>query len=303
MSDVLAYLFSQTFALTGAQNWTVTDDAVTSAPINLNGTTGTRYYRIIAARTASAARTKADPGDLLYWVRAALGPTRWNVTMLPNGRVRITYLGTGAGVIDLTASTTVAFLLGFDSSIGSPVLNFATTNAYVDTPCIPTHTIAAAQFWPDSGWTRIPQRTAGVTLKDGNNAAWSDRKQGLARSGAIGMLPIDWEYAQGIEAGTPMFPVDTATEARLFTPSTGEPGQEGPWSVLDQLGNQLNQNWGCVFGTLVEVLAGSDTKFDVCSVTIESIRAEDSNRPAVAALDRRWVQSIAFRLVTKGTRS
>lgn len=299
MSELNAYLFAQQFAITTLQTIVVTDSAVTSSPVTLS--TGTKYYRILAAKTASGAGTLANPHELLHRVEMLLNTARWRVRMQSSGRVRITYVGTGSATLDITDCLTVMFLLGFDSSLGGLTVNFAATNAYVEGANLPTHAIFAVACWPDSGWVRLPARVIGKELPTGVVSAWGDRIQGLARDLEITFAPHDWTWATANgAAGTPMFPTDTT---RQIDPSASEPAQVGPWSILDQLGNQVTQRWGCVFGTLQDVIAGTDTAFEVCSVRLSSLRAEGSNKPTVSDYDRRWNQSLALRWIEGGTRT
>lgn len=294
-SEVLAYLFAQSYILTGAHNVSVTDSAGTNTR-NLNVDTGTHYYRTFLAAQTAGVGTEAAPSDLLYTVETQLNAARWSVRLRSNGLVRITYLGAGTGTITWS-STTIRKLLGFSGTVGP-----LATNAYTEGDYLPTHCIFAIAFNQDSGFRRIAPKVAGVELPTGVASVWSDRTQGYSREGTIILAPRDWSSRTTLDAaGTPMMPVNTSLWLQPASASNGpDPAQTPPWSISDQLGVQLSQRWGCAFGDLQTLIAGTTTAFDVCSVRPGFLKQSDRIRPSVNGYNERWSADLELRWITVG---
>jgi hypothetical protein len=249
VSEPLGYLLSQTFHIDAAT--LVTDDDRGGGPTTRTLTAG--WYRTFLAPSGGAG-TESDPAELLHAVETALDGSRWHVRLTSEGLVRITYVGMSSGTLAI-GSADLANLLGHTG--GAMTL---ASGAHHDGEYPPTHCLFAAYCDPDSGWIDQPSRFAGSALPGGVVYGWHDGRCEMKRSATLSALPKTWAMRTALGAsGSPVFP----TAARMGSPSTGEPGQDPPWSCLDFAATSAGRQLAVTWGELQELLTGDVTTYDV----------------------------------------
>lgn len=255
MSERLGYLFAQTFHLAASSTLVTTDDR--GGPTTRTLAAG--WYRTFLCPAAGTG-TETDPAELLLAVETALGATKWSVRMTSAGLVRVTYLGSGSGTLAI-GTADLANLLGITS--GAITL---TPNASHDADYPPTHCLFAHVCEPDTGWIDAPGRFAGATLPNGVVYGWHDGRNALKRSATFAALPKTWALRTSLGAsGTPAYPA----EARMQVPSTGEPGQDPPWSALDTHATAAGLQCAVTWGDFEAIVAGSVTSYDLVYLALE----------------------------------
>lgn len=259
MSERLGYLFAQTFHLAAASTLVTTDDR--GGPTTRTLAAG--WYRTFLA-PSSGTGTETDPAELLLAVETALGATHWTVRMTAQGLVRITYLGTGTGSLAI-GTADLANLLGHTGG----VITLA-SNASHDGEYPPTHCLFAHVCDPDTGWIDAPGRFAGAALPSGVVYGWHDGRNVLKRTATFAALPKTWALRTSLGAsGTPAYPA----ESRMQVPSTGEPGQDPPWSALDTQATAAGLQCAVTWGDFESIAGGSVTSYDVVYLTPEQFTA------------------------------
>ena len=270
MAEQLNYLLAQPIQLT-----TSADMAVTDSLGARTASVAAAWYRVRLAR-GSGTGTEDDPAELLAAVETALGAARWDVTLTAEGRVRLTYLGSGTGQIVWT-STPLRNLLGFAPGTVGPLAPKATaTGAYH-----PTHCVFAVSA-DDEGWQAGPGQTAVEQLPDGSCYGWQDGQNTFRRRITFTLLPRDEASRVALDSalGTQALPI----AARRTSAAAGEPGQDPPWSVHDTLATAVGKACGWT-DRLPEVIAGTVTTFDRVYLGPESFAA--TSRLSVAGYDPR----------------
>lgn len=249
MTEPLGYLVAQAFSLDAAT--LVTDDARGGGATMRTLTAG--WYRTFLAPSGGAG-TETDPAELLQAVEAALDATYWRLRLTSDGLVRITYLGMGSGTLAI-GSADLANLLGHTG--GAMTL---ASGAHRDGEYPPGHCLFAAYCDPDTGWIDQPGRFAGAALPGGVVYGWHDGRAELKRSATLSALPKAWANRTALGASsTPVFPA----ASRLGAPSTGEPGQDPPWSCIDFAATSAGRQLGVTWGELQEIITGDVTAYDV----------------------------------------
>ena len=274
MAETIADIIAQTFRLTSAQVPTTTDDR--GGPTNRTLAAG--WYRTLLAPAAGAA-TEADPAELLAALTTALGSAQWLVRLATDGLVKVTYLGTGNGSIDLSPCTTLRALLGFTGNVGPLASGASVMGTYH-----PTHVLCSIASEPDSGWSDHGSRFAGATLPDGTVYGWADGTARYRRTLSLRWHPRDaslWSASGTI--GTPAY----STASRLRSPSTSEPGQAPPWAITDFLATALGRSMGVALGTAQGVISGSTTTYDLAYLTPEHASAATRITLSLAGYDAR----------------
>lgn len=262
MTEPLGYLLAHAYQLTNSQEVATTDDR--GGPTARAVAAG--WYRTFLAPTSGTAGTATDPTELLTAVTAALGSSKWLVSLTAEGLVRFKYLGASTGTLDFTAATALRSLLGLTSSTVGPLA----TDATADAPYLPTHCVFSLVAEPDSGWVDDPGRFAGARMPDGPVYGWDDGRVSFTRRATWRLLPKDWAARTDLGAGgTPAFGV----ASRRRSPATGEPGQTPPWGAFDTLATAATRQCGVVWGNLQELIAGTATTFDVAYLTPEARNA------------------------------
>lgn len=259
MSEPIGYLFAQTFHIASAATLVTTDDRGGPTARTL----AAAWYRVfLAPSTGTGAEN--DPAELLLAVETALGATHWTVRMTAQGLVRITYLGTGTGSLAI-GTADLANLLGHTGGVIS-----LASNASHDGEYPPTHCLFAHVCDPDTGWIDAPGRFAGAALPSGVVYGWHDGRNILKRSATFAALPKTWALRTSLGAsGTPAYPA----ESRMQVPSTGEPGQDPPWSALDTQATAAGLQCAVTWGDFESIVGGSVTSYDVVYLTPEQFTA------------------------------
>lgn len=249
MTERLGYLFAQAFELTAAATLVTTDDRGGPTTRTL---LAAHYRTFLAPSTGTG--TETDPAELLLAVETVLGATKWTVRMTSAGLVRITYLGTGTGQLAI-GTADLAALLGHTGGVIS-----LTSNTYHDGEYPPTHCLFASFCDPDTGWIDTPGRFAGSALPGGVVYGWHDGRVEYRRTATFSALPKTWATRSSLGAsGTPAYPADS----RMGAPSTGEPGQDPPWSCLDAHATAAGRQCAVCWGDFEELVGGSSSAYDV----------------------------------------
>jgi hypothetical protein len=290
MGEIVTDWIAQSFRLTGAQVWKTTDDR--GGPTDRTVAAG--WYRTLLAPTAGAA-TEADPAEILNAIEAALGASHWSVTLGTDGRVVITYLGTGTGTITTAGGGTLLALIGFTTSTFGPL----SPNATVVGEWHPTHCLLSIASDPDSGWSDHGSRFAGATLPDGSVYGWADGTARYRRTLTLRWHPRDstlWS-ATGV-IGTPAF----SAASRLRSPSTSEPAQVPPWAITDTLATALGRSLGVALGTAQAHIAGTATTYDLAYLTPEHASAQGRIALSLAGYDARRDVTLELSYAGQGSR-
>lgn len=258
--ETLCYLLAQPYTLT-AQTLVVDDDV--GSPRNVVLPAG--IYRTLLAPSPGSG-TVIDPYELLGTLRTQLGIATWDVEMLPTGRVRLTYLGTGTGSITFTNA--VRNLLG---ETGSAAIGPLATGATFTTSRQPTHCVFAAAA-EDEGWQSVQGRAAVQEMPDGSVYGWQDARTRLTRRITLTLLPRD------DAARTALGSLSTAAIAETtyrLAPGFGAPGQPPPWSVPQTLATAVGGRCGWT-DDLQAVIAGTASSYDAIFLGAESHTAPTS---------------------------
>lgn len=259
MAESLGYLLAQSYNVSTSQVMATTDDR--GGPTNRTLAAG--WYRVLLAAGAGTAHT--DPSEILAAVKAALGSTKWNVTLAADGRVVFTYLGTGTGSVTFMGATTLKPLLGLSGDVGPLATNASATATYQ-----PTHALFAAACDPDTGWTDTAARFAGAALPDGSVYGWHDGRASFRRSATLRLLPRDATARTALgSSATSAFP----TSSRWLAPSANEPAQAPPWAAVDTLATAYGLECGVCWGTLQQIIGGTVTAYDKAFLTPEMAAA------------------------------
>lgn len=254
MAETLCYLLAQPYTLT-AQTLVVNDSV--GSPRNVILPAG--VYRTLLAASAGTG-TAADPYELIRTLRTQLGIATWDAEMLVDGRVRLTYLGTGTGSITLTA--TVNALLG---NTGSASIGPLAPKGTFTADRQPTHCVFAAAA-EDEGWQTAQGRTAAQEMPDGTTYGWQDRRTRLTRRLSLSLLPRD--DAARTTIGSTSTPALAEPTYRL-DPGASAPAQAPPWSVGQTLATAVGSRCGWT-DDLQAVLAGTATTCDVVALSPDS---------------------------------
>lgn len=296
MAEVIDYMVSQAVQLTGSH-----DVAVTDATGSFNASLGGgAWYRFFAAKTAGGAGTETNPYELLHRFRALLGIALWDVTLRPNGRVRLSYSGAGLATIVWT-STTVRNLLGFAANLN------VGSGLSVDAPNLPTHVVYASAA-NDSGWTVRAGRFSGARMPHGRVYGWGDNLQTLTRSLDLRLLPKDDATRAALIAldatdvpGTPAY----GLTSRRTNPGAAEPGQAHPWGASELVATGGGRSLGCILGTLQTAIATpAGAAYEVAFLTPECVNGGASVKLSVEGYDpRRDLAGLELSYVAEETRA
>lgn len=259
MSEPLGYMLAQTLRFAATSTLVTTDDR--GGPTNRTLAAG--WYRTFLTPSGGTG-TETAPAELLLAVETALGATKWRVRMTSSGLVRITYLGTGTGQLAI-GTADLANVLGHTGGVISLASNASRDGEYP-----PTHCLFAHVCEPDGGWIDGPGRFAGAALPSGVVYGWHDGRVMLRRQATFAALPKTWALRSSLGAsGTPAYPVSS----RLLSPSTGEPGQDPPWSVLDTQATAAGLQCAVTWGEFEALVAGTATTYDLVYFAPEQFTA------------------------------
>lgn len=297
MSETLDYLIAQAFEIPAGTTMSVDDDLGSGRTVTM--TPG--FYRTFAAQGNTGAGTEVNPYELIFRLRQELDPSNWNVSIRPNGKVRITYLGLAPNGAITWGSGPLSNLLGFLTDIG-PVA----TGQHTDADYLPTHCIFFAAC-EDSGWGRSPGRFSGARMPNGKVYGWGDRLQGRTCTLTLRLLPKDNATRDAIIAAdanavppTPCF----GPTSRATSPATGEPGQVFPWGAVETIATAGGKSLGVMLGTLQTAIANpGGAAFEHCFFTPETVSAGGEVQLSVAGYDpRRDIGNIELSFYAAETR-
>lgn len=262
MAESLGYLLAQSFNLTSAQTVTTTDDR--GGPTNRTVAAG--WHRTFLAATTGGGTAHTDPKELLASVQSALDALYWLVSLAPStGKVQFTYLGATSGAIDLSGAPTLRALLGMTGNVTT-----IQTGATFTAPHQPTHCVFAAFVDPDTGWIDQPQRYAASSMPDGTVYGWHDGRLTLRRTASFKLHPKDAGFVTSLPStSTQAYPVTS----RWLSPSTGEPGQVPPWSLLDAIVTAHTVECGMAWGDFQTLASGASSSFEKIYLTPEMAAA------------------------------
>lgn len=254
MAETLCYMLAQPYQLPASQTITKTDADGAGVVVAITA----QWYRTRLAPIAGTG-SATDPAELLYTVDTLLGAL-WSCGMGTDGRVTITYTGTGTG--DLVVTAALSALLGYDTaSPPAPLGPGGTWTAVYQ----PTHCVFAAAA-EDEGWQTVQGRTAAQEMPDGTTYGWQDRRTRLTRRLSLSLLPRD--YATRASIGSTSTPALAEPTYRL-DPGASAPAQVPPWSVAQTLATAVGARcgWTDDFGG---VIAGTTLTADVVALSPDS---------------------------------
>jgi hypothetical protein len=279
--------FSQPWSLTASGGF-ASRISVTRAGVTINVDlvpTGTQYFRTYLCASAGAGTSWTAPQEWLAYVQArlvAISGAGWTVAMTASGRVAIGNSGNSHAIDWTGTSATGAIarnLLGFDANITGGLAGQTATGAY-----LPTHTLASFARVGDEGWQS--DRAFGVfrTMPDKRQYGWSSGYRGHHRVFDSRFHPTD--AAAMTALGSTITPLHAA-KARWKQPTLAPSASlTPPWSVEDFVETSAGYNLGCAFGTFQELVAGTTSEVDVCTLD-DACRAELKSAPMAAGYSRR----------------
>lgn len=281
MAEVIDSLIAQTVTIPSGTTVALTDDNGTGRSVTI--TAG--RYRLFAAQTAGGAGTEANPWELLHKLRTLFDTTQWNLTLLSNGRVRVTYLGAAANGKIVWTSAAVGYLLGFDATTGP-----MSTGGAVDGAYLPSHAVFFGAS-TDTGWTRAPGRFSGARMPSGVVYGWGDSLGGATRKLTLRLIPKD-EAARAalISADATTVPPTSCfgPSSRWVSPATNEPAQVLPWGAIETIATSGARSLGVMIGTLQTAVATpANAAFDRCYFTPETIASGAEVTLSVEGFDPR----------------
>ncbi|MBL0219664.1 MAG: hypothetical protein IPQ07_38090 [Myxococcales bacterium] len=299
MAETLDYLIAQTVTIPAGTTVTLIDDL--GAPRSVPITAG--CYRLFAAQTAGGAGTEENPWELLHKLVELCSTANWNLTLLPSGRVRVTYLGATANGTMAFTSALVAKLLGFNVSAAGP---FA-TGGHADGAYLPSHAVFFGAC-EDGGWVRTPGRFSGARMPSGLVYGWGDALGGATRKLTLRLLPKDETTRAALVAADADSAPPTACfgpTSRWCTPGAGEPAQDLPWGAVETLATAGARSLGAMLGTLQTAVATpADAPFERCYFTPETIGVGGEVRLSVDGFDvRRDIAAVELSYAATEARS
>lgn len=269
-------LLSQVVRLAGAITVDVVDSHSTRT-VTLVGSGTTRYARVYLADTGAAGTTAAAPWDVLDkledTLNAAPGSTLWTVRLDPVGAVRITYLGTGTGTLTWSG-TNLRNLLGFNVgiSLGAGASELA---AFAPGGCI----VATCADENDNGWQPVATGVATGETLAGTVVAVDSGHRKLTRSLVLRLLPYTLVEQTAGEYLTPAFAQDIASNnTRWSSPSSTAYFNGGGYSAHEFLATVHRiaaAPAAFAIGSLQELIAGSESEYDVGYVSSETLRGSE----------------------------
>lgn len=279
MAAPITSAICQVLTLTTKYDLTVTDSAGVGRTVTLGTNLTPTYWRTFLASSATPttpSTTITSPKSLIAHLQAqlnaAIGSTKWLVTMSATGSVQIQWTGaTNPATITWDAGNVIRNALGFTAGV-SLAPNATATATYH-----PTHTIYSVSRRDDTGWIIVPQRRAVAELPNGTVFGWQDGTQRRRRSFTLGFHPYDWSTRSAAGAnGTPLW----GDSSRETSPSITA-GVVPPWSLSDFFATCLGYRCGAALGTYQTVLTGATTTCDAVYVGADTLTAD-----AVQALEQ-----------------
>lgn len=270
-----------------------------------------RVCRMFLATVAGSpngvnAGTAADPDE---WIRGHLqrklnnndGLSLWTCALQADGRLKISYGGTGTGQIqwDGSGGTSLIprYLAGFDANVSLA----AGTNV------TGTYQVSRAAFVVSGranteGWTVLPKRSAIGETDDGLAAAITASRTRRVYTADWRFAPYDWATRQANSyTGTPYQPTTTARwTAQSATPSTAD---VPPWSLVDFFGSCHGQRVGLALGNFQALVAGSASAFYTGTLGKATLQSDAVFAPSERDNEARYdARGVTFRYASHAAR-
>jgi len=299
---------------------TVSDSTSTRTP-----TFAARVSRMFLATVTGSAGvntgTEADPdewikGALQYQLNNAGLLSNWTCALQPDGRLKITYNGTGTGTITwdgVSGSTSLIprYLAGFDANV-SLGAGASMTGAYQ---------VTHAAFVPSGransdGWQVIPKRSAIGETDNGLSYSLTASLVRRVYKADWRFLPRDWAQRTALGAnGTPYEPTRalrwTAPSATPYTTGTvaGDLADtthavtDPPWSLVDFFSTVHGKRCALAVGNFQALVAATDSAYFTGTFSREMLQAERAARPSAKDTEARYDWTgVEFRLASQATR-
>lgn len=228
MSQAIRSCFAQSFTLTTATTWTVTDQGGVGRTVTFNPGPATLWCRHwLASGGSGTGATEETPFVFSAYVESrlnsGLGGTKWHIRPTLDGFVEIYYTGTGTASVT-AIDAVVAPLLGITATFSGLTNGGSTFTA----PRHPTHVLYAASRIDDTDWVPRPPTIGGVEIDDGTVDILSSGITGMERAFTFFGHPRTWAIRSSRGSSiTPMY----SDEAYWKTQHLDTPGIAPPWSV------------------------------------------------------------------------
>lgn len=281
MSNITV-LMAHRFQLTGAYNLILKDDATPTGSVV---TLPAGWYSHLTAGAGTG--TQASPWLLISKVdgvlRTGVHTSLWNCSLASNGKVTITYRGTGSvGVISGSGSVNVApYMLGFDTNTFGG--NFTTwTSASREAPHYPYGTFAARALAPDTGWTNAAIDNAFVDTADGTSFGFTNTTFRDTRKFTINFVPRYAEYITNGASSSVCYPSKSLWANPPLSETTYSPPYTWRHFHIGNRNNPINVMWN--YSTVINnVLSGTDPKgyYDTCYLTADTLNKAGNIVPQV----------------------
>lgn len=278
MSNLPTSCLQRPFQLTAAAQFTVTDS---DNPLGHAVVVADAWYRMFLSYSAAAGLFEASPENFILAVVAALGDL-WVVQLLTTGYIKITYAGTGTGVIAWSTGTnqdtTIRNLLGFTGNV-SLGAGASVTATYQPRFCV----FNVARGEGDTGWTSVPESSASDRMPSGVVQGWGDGLFGMERRLNLEHHPKTITQQSSSLYATPMYPVASRIQQPPTLISTAP-----PYSVYEFIRTSRARRLAGLIGTFQLFLAASVTTYDVFYLMPETIASRGQPTRQFATYDPLW---------------
>lgn len=281
-----------------------------------------RVCRMFLATTTSSggvnSGTEADPdewikGSLQYSLNNSGLYSLWTCALQADGRLKITYNGTGTGTItwDNSNSPLPRYLAGFDANV-SLAAGASVTGTYQ----VMFAAFVVAGRANSEGWNVIPKRSAIGETDDGLAAAYTTSRVRREYRASWRFAPYDWATRTQLSAnGSPYQPTRryrwTQPSATLYTTGTlaGDAADkthavsDPPWSLVDFFSTIHGKRIALAIGNFQALIATTDTEFFTGTISKETLQAERPVMPSAQDWSARvdW-KGVVFRYASTGAR-
>jgi hypothetical protein len=231
--------------------------------------TGTKYFRTFLCGSAGTGASLTDPQEFLAYVEGLFNAAAagWTVRMAADGRVELTNAA-GTFAVPWTAvhasGAILRNLLGYAGDIPNTA-----AGTYVRADYLPLFTLASFARVGDEGWQPGLEMAAYEDLPDGDQYGWSSGTVRRSRTFDLQFQPTDAAAQSALTAHlTPAHAAKTRWKnpTRAVTTSLAP-----PWSVEDFAFTCGGTRLGCAFGDFADLVAGTATEIDVCTLAAKTI--------------------------------
>jgi len=288
MAETITSMFAQPFSLALPYTLIITDSHVSSPRTVVVNPTGTVWYRMYLAKTGETGATQDIPKEFIAYFVSIIGAIGglWSASLRANGVVRITYAGTGTGIINFNPgignnALEIRTLLGMSGTS----LSFVGAGSTQDGVYPPTHCIFS--HWRESpqDWTPEFVGAAVSELPDGRVDYLGDGYQRFKRSFSLRghpRTPTD-ATALSMASATAIYPDEV--QATLWLAPTATPaGTALPWSIHQFVATSMGKELGFTFSEFQQHIAGTQTYYDTGSWTAKTLTS------GIAVCRPPWIQ-------------